>query len=48
MNNMQRMKNEQPELESHAAAKTVFGVSAVVAITVAVIVIGAIIAIWVL
>lgn len=47
MDNMQRMKDEQPELESHAGAKTAFGVSAIVAITAAVIVIGAILAIWV-
>jgi hypothetical protein len=47
VDNMRRMRDERPELEPHAGAKTTLGVSAVIAITTAIIVIGAIIAIWV-
>jgi hypothetical protein len=47
MDNMRRMREERPELESHSGAKTSLGITAVIGITAAVIVIGAILAIWV-
>jgi hypothetical protein len=40
--------DEQQKLEPHAGRKTTFGVTAIILITAAIIVIGGILAIWVL
>lgn len=45
--NMRRMQREQPEIDPRAGTKTMLGMSAVVAITAAIIIIGAILWIWV-